>query len=96
MIATTSGSNIYYSPEYAETLDPNPAIERRFNEAIDGLLKEVCENNSDEIAIENAWQSMSKNFSLAEFTRINNWLKNYKFFSQLAEVKSNSDRSSFC
>lgn len=96
MIATTSGSNTYYSPEYAETLDPNPAIERRFNEAIDGLLKEVCENNSDEMAIENAWQSMSKNFSLAEFTRINNWLKNYKFFSQLAEVKSDSDRSSFC
>lgn len=96
MIATTSGSNTYYSPEYAATLKSNPAIERRFNEAIDGLLKEVCENNSDEIAIENAWQSKSSNFSLAEFTRINSWLKNYKFFSQLAEAKTNSDRSSFC
>ena len=96
MIATTSGSNTYYSPEYAETLKSNPAIEKRFNETIDGLLKEVCENNSDEIAIENAWQSKSSNFSLAEFTRINNWLKNYKFFSQLAEAKTDSDRSSFC
>ena len=95
-IATTSGSNTYYSSEYAETLDPNPAIERRFNTAIDRLLKEACDNNSDEKAIENAWQSMSSNFSLAEFTRINNWLKNYKFFSQLAEAKTNSDRSSFC
>lgn len=96
MIATTSGSNTYYSSEYAETLDPNPAIERRFNAAIDELLKEVCDNNLDEIAIENAWQSMSSNFSLAELTRINSWLKNYKFFSQLAEAKSNSDRASFC
>lgn len=96
MIATTSGSNTYYSPEYAETLKSNPAIEKRFNETIDGLLKEVCENNSDEIAIENAWQSKSSNFSLAEFTRINSWLKNYKFFSQLAEAKTDSDRSSFC
>lgn len=96
MIATTSGSNTYYSPEYAETLDPNPAIERRFNKAIDGLLSAACEDNSDEIAIENAWQSMSSNFSLAELTRINNWLKNYKFFSQLTEAKSDSDRSSFC
>lgn len=96
MIATTSGSNTYYSPEYAETLKSNPAIEKRFNEAIDGLLKEVCENNFDEIAIENAWQSKSSIFSLAEFTRINNWLKNYKFFSQLAEAKTDSDRSSFC
>ena len=95
-IATTSGSSTYYSPEYAETLDPNPAIERRFNTAIDRLLKEAYDNNSDEKAIENAWQSMSSNFSLAEFTRINNWLKNYKFFSQLAEAKTNSDRSSFC
>lgn len=95
-IATTSGSNTYYSSEYAETLDPNPAIERRFNAAIDGLLKEVCENNFDEIAIENAWQSKSSNFSLAELTRINNWLKNYKFFSQLAEAKSDPDRASFC
>lgn len=95
-IATTSGSNTYYSSEYAETLDPNPAIERRFNAAIDGLLKEVCENNFDEIAIENAWQSKSSNFSLAELTRINNWLKNYKFFSQLAEAKSDPDRTSFC
>lgn len=91
-IATTSGSNTYYSPEYAETLDPNPAIERRFNKAID----ELCKNNSDETTIENAWQSMSSNFSLAELTRINNWLKNYKFFSQLAEAKTDSDRSSFC
>ena len=96
MIATTSGSNTYYSPEYAETLKSNPAIEKRFNEAIDWLLKEVCENKFDEIAIENAWQSKSSNFSLAELTRINNWLKNYKFFSQLAEAKTNSDRSSFC
>ena len=96
MIATTSGSNTYYSPEYAETLKSNPAIEKRFNEAIDWLLKEVCENNFDEIAIENAWQSKSSNFSLAELTRINNWLKNYKFFSHLAEAKTNSDRSSFC
>lgn len=96
MIATTSGSNTYYSPEYAETLKFNPAIERRFNEAIDGLLDVACNNNSDETAIENAWQSMSSNFSLAELTRINNWLKNYKFFSQLAEAKSDSDRSSFC
>lgn len=96
MIATTSGSNTYYSPEYAETLDPNPAIERRFNEAIDGLLDVARNNNSDETAIENAWQSMSSNFSLAELTRINNWLKNYKFFSQLAEAKSDPDRSSFC
>ena len=96
MIATTSGSNTYYSPEYAETLKSNPAIEKRFNEAIDGLLKEVCENNFDEIAIENAWQSKSSNFSLAELTRINNWLKNYKFFSQLAEAKTDSDRSGFC
>lgn len=96
MIATTSGSNTYYSPEYAETLKSNPAIEKRFNEAIDGLLKEVCENNFDEIAIENAWQSKSSNFSLAELTRINNWLKNYKFFSRLAEAKTDSDRSSFC
>lgn len=96
MIATTSGSNTYYSSEYAETLDPNPAIERRFNVTIDELLKEVCDNNSDETAIENAWQSMSSDFSLAEFTRINDWLKNYKFFSQLAEAKSDSDRSSFC
>ena len=96
MIATTSGSNTYYSPEYAETLESNPAIEKRFNETIDWLLKEACENNSDEIAIENAWQSKSSIFSLAEFTRINNWLKNYKFFSQLAEAKTNSDRSSFC
>lgn len=95
-IATTSGSNTYYSPEYAETLKSNPAIERRFNEAIDGLLDVACNNNSDETAIENAWQSMSSNFSLAELTRINNWLKNYKFFSQLAEAKSDSDRSSFC
>lgn len=96
MIATTSGSNTYYSPEYAETLDPNPAIERRFNKAIDGLLSAACEDNSDETTIENAWQSMSSNFSLAELTRINNWLKNYKFFSQLAEAKSDPDRSSFC
>lgn len=95
-IATTSGSNTYYSPEYAETLKSNPAIERRFNEAIDGLLDVARNNNSDEIAIENAWQSMSSNFSLAELTRINNWLKNYKFFSQLAEAKSDPDRSSFC
>ena len=96
MIATTSGSNTYYSSEYAETLKSNPAIERRFNEAIDGLLDVACNNNSDEMAIENAWQSMSSNFSLAELTRINNWLKNYKFFSQLAEAKSDPDRSSFC
>lgn len=96
MIATTSGSNTYYSPEYAETLDPNPAIERRFNKAIDGLSDVARNNNSDETAIENAWQSMSSNFSLAELTRINNWLKNYKFFSQLAEAKSDPDRSSFC
>lgn len=97
MIATTSGSNTYYSPEYAETLKSNnPAIERRFNKAIDGLSDIAHNNNSDEIAIENAWQSMSSNFSLAELTRINNWLKNYKFFSQLAEAKSDSDRSSFC
>lgn len=95
-IATTSGSNTYYSPEYAGTLKSNPAIERRFNEAIDGLLDVACNNNSDETAIENAWQSMSLNFSLAELTRINNWLKNYKFFSQLAEAKSDPDRSSFC
>lgn len=95
-IATTSGSNTYYSPEYAGTLESNPAIERRFNETIDGLLDVACNNNSDETAIENAWQSMSSNFSLAELTRINNWLKNYKFFSQLAEAKSDSDRSSFC
>lgn len=96
MIATTSGSNTYYSPEYAETLKSNPAIERRFNKAIDGLSDIAHNNNSDETAIENAWQSMSSNFSLAELTRINNWLKNYKFFSQLAEAKSDSDRSSFC
>lgn len=96
MIATTSGSNTYYSPEYAETLKSNPAIEGRFNEAIDGLLDITCSNNFDETAIENAWQSMSSNFSLAEFTRINSWLKNYKFFSQLAEAKTDSDRSSFC
>ena len=96
MIATTSGSNTYYSPEYAETLKSNPAIERRFNEAIDGLSDIARNNNSDETAIENAWQSMSSDFSLAELTRINNWLKNYKFFSQLAEAKSDSDRSSFC
>lgn len=95
-IATTSGSSTYYSPEYAETLKSNPAIERRFNETIDGLLDVACNNNSDETAIENAWQSMFSNFSLAELTRINNWLKNYKFFSQLAEAKSDSDRSSFC
>lgn len=95
-IATTSGSNTYYSPEYAETLKSNPAIERRFNETIDELLDIACNNNSDETTIENAWQSMSSNFSLAELTRINNWLKNYKFFSQLAEAKSDSDRSSFC
>lgn len=97
MIATTSGSNTYYSPEYAETLDPNPAIERRFNKAIDGLLSAACEDNSDETTIENAWQSMSSNFSLAELTRINNWLKNYEFFSQLSEAKSDPDRAaSFC
>lgn len=96
MIATTSGSNTYYSPEYAETLKSNPAIERRFNEAIDGLLDIARNNNSDETTIENAWQSMSSNFSLAELTRINNWLKNYKFFSQLSEAKSDPDRSSFC
>lgn len=95
-IATTSGNNTYYSSEYAETLDPNPAIERRFNKAIDELLDEVCDNNLDEIATENAWQSKSSNFSLAELTRINNWLKNYKFFPQLAEAKSNPDRASFC
>lgn len=95
-IATTSGSNTYYSPEYAGTLKSNPAIERRFNEAIDGLLDVAYNNNSDETAIENAQQSMSSNFSLAELTRINNWLKNYKFFSQLAEAKSDPDRSSFC
>ena len=95
-IATTSGSNTYYSPEYAETLKSNPAIERRFNEAIDGLSDIARNNNSDETAIENAWQSMSSNFSLAELTRINNWLKNYKFFSQLAEAKSDPDRLSFC
>lgn len=96
MIATTSGSNTYYSSEYAETLDRNPAIERRFNVTIDKLLEEVCDNNFDETAIENAWQSKSSNFSLAEFTRINNWLKNYKFFSQLAEAKTDPDRASFC
>lgn len=96
MIATTSGSNTYYSPEYAETLEPNPAIERRFNEAIDELSDVAHNNNSDKTAIENAWQSMSSIFSLAELTRINNWLKNYKFFSQLAEAKSDPDRSSFC
>ena len=95
-IATTSGSSTYYSPEYAETLNPNPSIERRFNATIDELLKKVCENNSDEIAIENAWQSKSSIFSLAEFTRINSWLKNYKFFSQLAEAKSDPDRASLC
>ena len=96
MIATTSGSNTYYSPEYAGTLESNPAIERRFNGAIDELLDIAYNNNSDETTIENAWQSMSSNFSLAELTRINNWLKNYKFFSQLAEAKSDPDRSSFC
>lgn len=96
MIATTSGSNTYYSPEYVETLKSNPAIEKRFNEAIDELSDVARNNNSDKTAIENAWQSMSSNFSLAELTRINNWLKNYKFFSQLAEAKSDSDRSSFC
>lgn len=96
MIATTSGSNTYYSPEYAGTLESNPAIERRFNGAIDELLDIACNNNSDETTIENAWQSMSSNFSLAELTRINNWLKNYKFFSQLVEAKSDPDRSSFC
>lgn len=97
MIATTSGSNTYYSSEYAETLKPNPAIERRFNKAIDELLSAACKDNSDETAIENVWQSMSSNFSLAELTRINNWLKNYKFFSQLAEAKSDCDRAaSFC
>lgn len=96
MIATTSGSNTYYSSEYAETLDRNPAIERRFNVTIDELLEKVCDNNFDETAIENAWQSKSSNFSLAEFTRINNWLKNYKFFSQLAEAKTDPDRASFC
>lgn len=96
MIATTSGSNTYYSPEYAETLKSNPAIERRFNKAIDELSDVARNNNSDKTAIEDAWQSMSSNFSLAELTRINNWLKNYKFFSQLAEAKSDSDRSSFC
>lgn len=96
MIATTSGSNTYYSPEYAETLKSNPAIERRFNKAIDELSDIAHNNNSDKTAIENAWQSMSSNFSLAELTRINNWLKNYKFFSQLAEAKSDPDRSSFC
>lgn len=96
MIATTSGSNTYYSPEYAETLKSNPAIERRFNKAIDELSDIARNNNSDETAIENAWQSMSSNFSLAELTRINNWLKNYKFFSQLVEAKSDPDRSSFC
>jgi hypothetical protein len=96
VIATTSGSNTYYSSEYAETLKPNPAIERRFNVTIDELLEEVCDNNFDETAIENAWQSKSSTFSLAEFTRINNWLKNYKFFSQLAEAKSDPDRASFC
>lgn len=96
MIATTSGSNTYYSPEYAGTLKSNPAIERRFNEAIDELSDVARNNNSDETAIENAWQSMSSNFSLAELTRINNWLKNYKFFSQLAEAKSDPDRLSFC
>lgn len=96
IIATTSGSNTYYSPEYAETLKSNPAIERRFNEAIDELSDIARNNNSDKTAIENAWQSMSSNFSLAELTRINNWLKNYKFFSQLAEAKSDPDRSSFC
>lgn len=96
MIATTSGSNTYYSPEYAGTLESNPAIERRFNEAIDELSDVARNNNSDKTAIENAWQSMSSNFSLAELTRINNWLKNYKFFSQLAEAKSDPDRSSFC
>lgn len=95
-IATTSGSNTYYSPEYAGTLESNPAIERRFNGAIDELLDIACNNNSDETTIENAWQSMSSNFSLAELTRINNWLKNYKFFSQLVEAKSDPDRSSFC
>lgn len=95
-IATTSGSNTYYSPEYVGTLESNPAIERRFNGAIDELLDIACNNNSDETIIENAWQSMSSNFSLAELTRINNWLKNYKFFSQLAEAKSDPDRSSFC
>lgn len=96
MIATTSGSNTYYSPEYAETLKSNPAIEKRFNEAIDELSDVARNNNSDKTVIENAWQSMSSNFSLAELTRINNWLKNYKFFSQLAEAKSDPDRSSFC
>lgn len=96
MIATTSGSNTYYSPEYAETLKSNPAIERRFNKAIDELSVVARNNNSDKTTIENAWQSMSSNFSLAELTRINNWLKNYKFFSQLAEAKSDPDRSSFC
>ena len=96
MIATTSGSNTYYSPEYAETLKSNPAIERRFNEAIDELSDVARNNNSDKTAIENAWQSMSSIFSLAELIRINNWLKNYKFFSQLAEAKSDPDRSSFC
>lgn len=95
-IATTSGSNTYYSPEYAGTLKSNPAIEGRFNEAIDELSDVARNNNSDETAIENAWQSMSSIFSLAELTRINNWLKNYKFFSQLAEAKSDPDRSSFC
>ena len=95
-IATTSGSNTYYSSEYAETLDPNPAIERRFNKAIDELLSAARKDNSDETTVENAWQSMSSNFSLAELTRINNWLKNYKFFSQLAEAKSDPDRASFC
>lgn len=95
-IATTSGSNTYYSPEYAETLKSNPAIERRFNEAIDELSDVARNNNSDKTAIEHAWQSISSNFSLAELTRINNWLKNYKFFSQLVEAKSDSDRSSFC
>lgn len=96
MIATTSGSNTYYSSEYAETLKPNPAIERRFNVAIDELLSAARKDNSDETTIENAWQSMSSNFSLAELTRINNWLKNYKFFSQLAEAESDPDRASFC
>lgn len=85
-IVTTSGSNTYYSPEYAETIDPNPAVEKRFNEAIDKLLKVASDKDFNATDIENAWQSMSSTFSLVEFTRINNWLKNYELFSQMEKA----------
>lgn len=87
-ISTASGSNTYYSEEYAATLSPNPAIEVRFAEALDELLKQLEESEYSEKNVKDIWNSISSNFSLVELTRINKWLENYKFFENIENYNS--------